>query len=339
MKLFVQIPCYNEEHTLPLVVRSIPRSIPGVDEVRILIIDDGSSDRTTQVARELGVDYIVSHPVNQGLAAAFRTGLDTCLQLGADIIVNTDGDNQYPQQDIPRLIQPILDGQADMVVADRQVANIREFPQLKRLLQSLGSWTVRRFSGARVADAPSGFRAFSRRVAERFYVLSSYSYTLETLIQAGRSRMTIVNVPITTNAKTRESRLIRGIPSYVAQSAGTILRSYALYEPLKTFVAIGSGVMIVGLGLVAHWAYFRYFQPAVEDKLQSVVLGAALMVIGFQVWMMGLLANLIGVNRWLLEQVLYRVKQIGSAESRSGVQAVAPQREASDERAEASLAR
>ena len=309
MKLIVQIPCYNEEATLPLVVRSIPRSIPGIDEVAVLVIDDGSTDRTAAVAAELGVDFLVAHQDNRGLAAAFQTGLETCLHLGADIIVNTDGDNQYPQQDIPRLVQPILEGRADMVVADRQVGSIESFPRHKRLLQKLGSWVVRRFSGAQVIDAPSGFRAFTREVAQRLNVVSSYSYTLETLIQAGRSRMTIVNVPVRTNPKTRESRLMRSIPSYVGRSAGTILHAYAMYEPLKSFFAIGSVLMLIGMVVAARWLYF-YFQGLGAGKVGTVVLAAALIVIGFQVWVMGLLASLIGANRRMLDQVLYRVKRI-----------------------------
>jgi glycosyltransferase involved in cell wall biosynthesis len=322
VKLLVQIPCHNEEATLPLVLQSIPRSIPGIEEVRTLVIDDGCTDRTAIVARELGVDYIVAHSRNRGLAAAFQTGLDACLQLGADIIVNTDGDNQYPQADIPRLIQPILEGRADMVVGDRQVGSIQEFPPRKRLLQKLGSWTVRRFSGAQVADAPSGFRAFTREVAERLNVVSTYSYTLETLIQAGRNRMTIANIQVKTNATTRESRLMSGMPDYVTQSARTMLRSYAMYEPLRSFLVIGAAAMLIGLGFAAHWAYFRYFQEAGQAKLQSFVLAAALLVIGFQIWVMGLLASLVGVNRRLLEQLLYRVKRIERVQVPSNIQHV-----------------
>jgi len=313
MKLFIQIPCYNEEATLPLVVSSIPRQIPGVDEVRILVINDGSSDRTVEVAREIGVDYIVSHRGNRGLAATFQTGLDTCLQLGADIIVNTDGDNQYPQAEIPRLIEPILCGEADMVVADRQTDQIGHFSGQKKLLQRAGSWMVRRLAGAQVADAPSGFRAFTREVAERLNVVSTYSYTLDTLIQVGRGRLKIANVPVVTNAKTRESRLMRGTVDYMANSAATLLRVYTMYETLKVFFLVGTIVMLVGAAFVARWMFY-YFQGEGEGKVQSLVLAASMLVIGFQVWAMGLLANLIGSNRRLLEMLLYRVKRVERAQ-------------------------
>jgi glycosyltransferase involved in cell wall biosynthesis len=309
MKLFIQIPCYNEEATLPLVVGSIPREIPGVDDVRVLVVDDGSTDRTVAVARELGVDYIVSHRGNRGLAASFQTGLDTCLQLGADVIVNTDGDNQYPQAEIPRLIQPILRGDADMVVADRQTDQISHFSGQKKLLQRAGSWMVRRLAGAQVADAPSGFRAFTREVAERLNVVSTYSYTLDTLIQVGRGRLKIANVPVTTNAKTRESRLMRGTVDYLGNSMATLLRVYSMYESLKVFFLIGMVLMLIGVAFVARWMFF-YLQGEGEGKVQSLVLAGATIVIGFQAWAFGLQANLIGSNRRLLEMLLYRVKRI-----------------------------
>lgn len=337
VKLFVQVPCYNEEATLPLVVGSIPRAVAGIDEVRILVVDDGSTDRTAEVARSLGVDYIVSHAHNRGLAAAFKTGLDACLQLGADIIVNTDGDNQYPQQDIHRLIQPILERRADMVVGDRQVDSISHFPPQKKLLQKLGSWVVRRFSGAQVADAPSGFRAFTRELAERLNVLSTYSYTLETLIQAGRNRMTIVNVPIRTNAGTRDSRLMHSVLDYVAQSATTILRAYAMYEPLKAFFGIGLVVMLVGVAFVARWLYY-FLQLGGEVRVQSLIIAGALFVIGFQIWVMGLLANLIGVNRQLLEQVLHHMRQLERADAAARSQGSAVDREPPTDRQGVGLA-
>jgi glycosyltransferase involved in cell wall biosynthesis len=326
VKLFVQVPCYNEEATLPRVVQGIPRTIPGISEVRILVIDDGSTDRTAEVARDLGVDFVVTHTQNRGLAAAFKTGLETCLQLGADIIVNTDGDNQYPQEDIPRLIQPILEGRADMVVADRQVGAIGHFPRHKKLLQKLGSWVVRRFSGAQVADAPSGFRALTRELAERLNVLSTYSYTLETLIQAGRSQVRIANLPVRTNPRTRDSRLMRSTLDYVRHSAVTILRAYAMYEPLKSFLAIGLLVMLVGAAFVARWVYY-FFQLEGEVRAQSLIIAAALFVIGFQIWVMGLLANLIGVNRQLLEQILYRVRQLERQDATQVVQTSPTERE------------
>jgi glycosyltransferase involved in cell wall biosynthesis len=313
MKLFIQIPCYNEEATLPLVVNSIPRAIPGVDEVRVLVVNDGSTDRTVDVARELGVDYIVSHRGNRGLAATFQTGLDTCLQLGADIIVNTDGDNQYPQAEIPRLIAPILRGEADMVVADRQTDQISHFSAQKKLLQRAGSWMVRRLAGAQVADAPSGFRAFTREVAERLNVVSTYSYTLDTLIQVGRSNLKIANVPVTTNPKTRESRLMRGTIDYVVNSSATLLRVHLMYESLRWFIVVGSGAMFIGALFIARWMIY-YFQGEGEGKVQSLVLATMLFVVGFVTCSMGLLANLIGSNRRLLEMLLYRVKRIERAQ-------------------------
>jgi glycosyltransferase involved in cell wall biosynthesis len=308
VKLIVQIPCFNEEETLGLVVRSIPRVIPGIDEVRVLIVDDGSTDRTVEVARELGVDYIVRHRRNLGLAAAFRTGLEACLRLRADIVVNTDGDNQYPQNDIPRLIQPILNGEADMVVADRQIDKVPHFSPRKKQLQKVGSWTVRRFSGSKVVDAPSGFRAFTRDVATRLNVMSTYSYTLDTVIQAGRNGMAIANVPVVTNAKTRESRLFRSTFRYLARSAGTIVRVYAMYEPLTVFLGLGLAVMLVGMAVIARWLFF-FAQGDGQGHVQSLILAAALLIIGFQVCMMGLLADLTGANRRLLEQLLYRQKR------------------------------
>ena len=312
MKLFIQIPCYNEEATLPLVVRSIPRRIEGVDEVRILVVNDGSTDRTLDVARELGVDYIVSHRGNRGLAATFQTGLDTCLQLGADIIVNTDGDNQYPQAEIPRLIEPILRGDADMVVADRQTDLISHFSPQKKVLQRVGSWMVRRLAGVDVSDAPSGFRAFTREVAERLNVVSTYSYTLDTLIQVGRGQLKIANVPVTTNAKTRESRLMRGTLDYMGNSFATMLRVYSMYESLKVFFLVGAFFILFSSAFVARWMFY-YFQGEGEGKVQSLVLAASLLVIGFGTLAMGLLANLIGSNRRLLELLLYRVKRIERA--------------------------
>jgi glycosyltransferase involved in cell wall biosynthesis len=327
-RLFVQVPCYNEEATLPAVVRSIPRTVLGVDEVRVLVIDDGSTDRTAEIARELGVDYVLSHTRNRGLAAAFQTGLDACLRLGADIIVTTDGDNQYPQADIPRLIEPILAGRADMVVADRRTDQIEHFSPQKKLLLRIGSWTVSRAAGAPVPDAPSGFRAFTREVAERLNVVSTYSYTLDTLIQAGRNRMTIASVPVQTNPRTRESRLMRNMQEYVLQSAGIILRVYAMYRPLKVFVALGAALLLIGAGFFGRWMDLE--ARGEPDQVELLLLAAALAIIGFQVCVMGLLANLISANRRLIEQLLLRVKRIErgevatapivEAESRGGVE-------------------
>ncbi|MBI2953456.1 MAG: glycosyltransferase family 2 protein [Chloroflexi bacterium] len=309
MKLIVQIPCYNEENTLPLVLASIPREIPGVDRIETLVVDDGSTDCTAQVAQDLGVDHVVRHVGNKGLATAFQTGLDAALRLGADIIVNTDGDNQYPQEEIPRLIQPILDRRADLVVGDRQPESIPHFSRRKKLLQRLGSWTVRMLSGTAVPDAPSGFRAYSREAAIKVKVHSRYTYTLETLIQAGTQQTAIAYVPISVNDQLRESRLMTGIWGYVKRSAATIVRTYAMYEPLKVFAYIGLLVSLVGIVGVVRFLYY-YFTDEGAGHIQSLVLSAALLIVGFQVFLIGLLADLIAANRRLLEDVLYRVKTI-----------------------------
>jgi glycosyltransferase involved in cell wall biosynthesis len=316
MKVIVQIPCYNEESTLPLVMRDMPRSIPGVDVLETLVIDDGSSDRTVEVARQHGVTHIVRHNGNKGLAATFQTGLDACLRLGADIIVNTDGDNQYPQQMIPELIGPILRGEAEMVVGDRQVRQIEHFSPVKKLLQVLGSWVVRQASGTPVPDAPSGFRAMSREAALRFNVITKYTYTLETIVQAGKKNIKVTSIPVTTNEVTRPSRLIRGVFDYIKKSSATIVRIYALYEPLKVFFYIGGLLILLG---IAGWVRIMYFWAFQENynfratftgHLPSVLFAVLALVIGFQIWLIGLLADLIAASRRLTEETLYRVKRM-----------------------------
>ncbi|MFL5734206.1 MAG: glycosyltransferase family 2 protein [Chloroflexia bacterium] len=316
MKVIVQIPCYNEEGTLPLVFRDMPRSIPGVDVLETLVIDDGSTDRTVEVARKLGVNHIVRHNGNKGLAATFQTGLDACLRLGADIIVNTDGDNQYPQQKIPELIAPILRGEADMVVGDRQVTQIEHFSPVKKVLQVLGSWVVRQASGTPVPDAPSGFRAMSRDAALRLNVITKYTYTLETIVQAGKKNIKVASIPVTTNKVTRPSRLVRGIFDYIKKSTATIVRIYALYEPLKVFFYIGGLLLLLGVAgwvrIMFYWGFQEHynFRATFSGHLPSVIFAVLALVIGFQIWLIGLLADLIAASRRLTEETLYRVKRM-----------------------------
>jgi glycosyltransferase involved in cell wall biosynthesis len=316
MKLIVQIPCFNEEATLPQTVADIPRAIAGVDCIEILIIDDGSSDRTVEIAQELGVDHIVRHKTNKGLAGSFRTGLDRCLALGADIIVNTDGDNQYAGADIARLVQPILEGQADIVVGDRQTAKTAHFSPAKRLLQFLGSWVVRKLSGTDIPDAVSGFRAISREAALDLNIVSAFSYTTEMLIQSGRKRMAITSVPVGTNPETRESRLFRSIPSFVRKSATTMLRIYSMYQPLKTFFILGLALIFAGSIPVTRFL-IAYLEGQGEGKIQSLVLGGALLVIGLTTFLIGMLADLINFNRQLLEMTLEKVRRLELAQSAS----------------------
>ncbi len=309
MKLIVQIPCYNEETTLPQTVRDIPRQITGIDKVEILIIDDGSTDRTVEVARELGIEHIVRNKQNKGLARTFRAGLEACLTFGADIIVNTDGDNQYAGADIPKLVAPILAGQADIVVGDRQTDTVAHFSPLKKLLQKVGSSFVRRLSETEVTDAVSGFRAFSREAAIKMNVVSSYSYTIETLIQAGKKHLAVVSVPIGTNAKTRESRLFKSIPDFIQRQVTTIIRMYAMYQPLRAFFYIGLITSLMGLIPIARFLFF-YAIGEGDGHLQSIILGGVFLTLGFISFLAALLADLIGHNRQLIEMTLERVRRM-----------------------------
>lgn len=320
MKLIVQIPCFNEEATLPQTVADIPRTIEGIAQVEILVIDDGSSDRTVEIAQELGVEHIVRHKTNKGLAASFRTGLDRCLALGADIIVNTDGDNQYAGADIPKLIQPILEGRADIVVGDRQTATAVHFSPAKRLLQAVGSWVVRKLSGTDIPDAVSGFRAITREAAFNLNIVSAFSYTTEMLIQSGRKRMAITSVPVGTNPKTRESRLFRSIPSFIRKSATTMLRIYSMYQPLKTFFYLGMVMIVIGSIPVGRFL-IAYLQGEGAGKIQSLILGGALLVIGLTTFLIGLLADLINFNRQLLEITLEKVRRLELAQNAANLQA------------------
>ncbi|HEU4967618.1 glycosyltransferase family 2 protein [Sphingomonas sp.] len=312
MKLIVQIPCYNEEHTLPATVADIPRSIPGIDTVEVLIIDDGSTDRTIEVAREIGVDHIVRNKRNVGLARTFRKGLDACIAMGADIIVNTDGDNQYRGADIAKLVQPIVAGEVDVVVGDRQTGRIEHFSTPKKLLQRFGSWVVRSFSGVDVPDAVSGFRAISREAAYRLNIVSPFSYTIEMLIQVGRKGMAFASVPVGTNEKTRDSRLFKSVFRFIERSGSTTLRMYAMYQPLRVFTLIGAIMAIIGMIPMVRFLYF-FFLGAGGGKIQSLILGSALLTIGALTFVMGLLADLLSQNRQLIEMTLEKVRRLEDA--------------------------
>ena len=312
MKLVVQIPCYNEEKTLPQTIRDIPRAVAGVDEVEVLVIDDGSTDGTVPAAQAAGADHIISFMGNKGLAVAFSAGLEACLQLGADIIVHTDADNQYKGECMPELIEPVLRGQADIVVGTRPIEDIEDFSWSKKKLQRLGSWVVRKVSGTEVTDTTSGFRAYSREAAMRLNVVSDFSYTLETLIQAGRTNMTVAQVPIRTNKQTRASRLFKGIAQYIGQQLQTIFRVYALYQPLRFFTVIALLVLLPGFALGGRFLYY-YLMGNGGGHVQSLILAVALMLIGFQIGIFGLLADLIGANRKLVQDALYRIKAAANA--------------------------
>lgn len=309
MKLIVQIPCYNEEETLPQTYADIPKEIDGIDEVEILIIDDGSSDRTIDVARELGVNHIVKNKHNMGLARTFRRGIEECLKLNADIIVNTDGDNQYAGWDITKLVQPILNGEADIVIGDRETHKVPHFSGIKKIMQWLGSGVVRKLAGIWVPDTVSGFRAISRDSAIKLNILSSYSYTIEMVIQAGKRDITIISVPVETNNKTRESRLFKSIPSFVSRQVTTIIRMYAMYQPLRVFFYLGSLLSFIGLVPIIRFLFF-YFTTGGDGHLQSLVLGGVLVMMGFIAFLAGLVADLISFNRQLQEMTLEKIKRM-----------------------------
>ena len=313
MKLIVQIPCYNEEHTLPETVADIPRKIPGIDQVEVLIIDDGSTDRTIEIAREIGVEHIVCNKRNVGLARSFRSGVDACLKLGADIIVNTDGDNQYVGADIPKLVAPVLEGTADIVIGDRETGKIAHFSRSKRFLQWAGSGVVRKLAGVWVPDTVSGFRAFSRDAAIRLNIVSSFSYTIETVIQAGKRHLAVASVPIRTNPKTRDSRLFKSIPHFIKNSLGTMVRMYAMYQPLRVFFYLGSALTIIGLLPILRFLYY-YAVGEGGGHLQSLILGGVFLMMGFLTYLVGLVADLTSFNRQLLEMTLERVRRMELAD-------------------------
>ncbi len=302
MKLIIQIPCFNEALTLVETLKSLPRQISGVDQIETLIIDDGSQDNTAKVAQDYGVDHIVKLKKNRGLAGAFKAGLDACLRLGADIIVNTDADHQYVSEDIAVLIQPILDGKAELVIGDRGVAQEESFTPLKRKLQTFGSFIVSKASGLDIPDATSGFRAMTRETAMKTNVLSNYSYTLETLIQAGNHNISVASVPVRTNPPKRPSRLMHGMWDYLMRSGITIVRAYAMYRAIRVFFSIGIGMIAIGVALGIRYMYF-VLQGQGGGHIQSVILAAVLLIVGFQTMLNGLLADLIASNRKLLEEI------------------------------------
>jgi glycosyltransferase involved in cell wall biosynthesis len=309
MKLIVQIPCYNEEKTLTQTFNDIPKTIEGFEKVEVLIIDDGSTDRTIEVAKSLGVDYIVINKQNMGLARSFRKGVEECLMQGADVIVNTDGDNQYAGWDIPKLTNPVLKGSADIVIGDRQTHLIPHFSKSKKIMQWFGSAVVRKLAGIWVPDTVSGFRAISRESAIKLNVLSSFSYTIEMVIQAGKRDMKIESVPVETNNKTRESRLFKSIPSFIVRQLTTIVRMYAMYQPLKVFFYLGSLLTLIGLIPIFRFLFY-YFSNNGDGHLQSLVLGGVLVLMGFIAYLAGLLADLISFNRQLQEMSLERLKRL-----------------------------
>ncbi|WP_136516113.1 glycosyltransferase family 2 protein [Geomonas edaphica] len=308
-KLIIQIPCFNEEATLAVALTALPREIPGVDVVEWLIIDDGCTDRTVEVALRHGVDHVVRHSCNKGLAKGFIAGLDACIKAGADIIVNTDADNQYCADDIPVLIEPILTGRAEIVVGARPISAIQHFSPTKKALQKLGSWVVRQASNTDIPDAPSGFRAISRDAAMQLHVFNNYTYTLETIIQAGQKGMAITSVPIRTNQDLRPSRLVKSIPSYVKRSILTILRIFLTYKPFRCFAIPGFVFFSIGFLIGLRFLFYFYTGDG-TGHIQSLILAALLMGNGFLLIIVGFLADLISVNRLLLENIDWRIKKV-----------------------------
>lgn len=308
MKLIIQIPCFNEALTLPDTLQSLPRVLPGIDQIETLVIDDGSQDGTARVAGESGANHVVRLQKNLGLAGAFKAGLDASLRLGADIIVNTDADHQYNSDDIKTLIKPILDGQAELVIGDRGVASEESFTPLKRKLQTIGSFVVSKASGLQIPDATSGFRAMTRETALKTNVLSDYSYTLETLIQAGNRNISVASVPVRTNPPKRPSRLMHGMGDYLLRSGVTIIRAYAMYRAIRVFFTIGLALIFVGAVFAIR--YFVFFvQGQGAGHVQSVILAAILLITGFQTVLNGLIADLIANNRKMLEEIILLQKQ------------------------------
>jgi glycosyltransferase involved in cell wall biosynthesis len=309
VKLIIQIPCWNEAQTLPLTLAELPRELDGFDAVEWLIIDDGSSDETIEVARRHGVDHLVALTNHKGLASAFQAGLDTCLKLGADVIVNTDADNQYYGPDVARLVRPILEGRADMVVGDREVPTIEHFSALKKALQRLGSWVVRQASSTQIPDTTSGFRAYNREAALQMQVVSKFTYTLETIIQAGKLLVAVEHVPIRTNPKTRESRLFPSMGAYVRRNAVSIFRIYAQYEPLRIFWSLAALIGVAALGV---WIRFvaAYVEGNGKGHVQSLILGAVLFIAAIVLWALGVIGDLLAAQRVMTQRTFERVRRI-----------------------------
>lgn len=313
VKLIIQIPCYNEAETLAIALKALPRQIEGFSKVEYLIIDDGSQDDTVRVAKECGVDYVVSHSGNKGLARAFMTGLDACLSKGADVIVNTDADNQYCADDIPILVAPILEGRAEMVIGERPISTIEHFSPVKKMLQKLGSWVVRLASKSSIPDAPSGFRAMSRETAQKLIVFNDYTYTLETIIQAGQKNISLASVPIRVNEDLRPSRLVRSITSYINRSIVTIIRIFVVYRPFRFFGVIGSVLFSIGFLLGIRFL-IKYLSGHGGGNIQSLILSAVLLIMGFQTILIAFVANLLSANRKLIEDLRFTVKKLSSTE-------------------------
>lgn len=308
-KLIIQIPCLNEAQSLPHTLAALPRHIEGIDRIEVLIVDDGSTDGTCRVAEQCGVDHIVRFASHRGLARGFAAGLDACLRLGADIVVHTDADGQYPGQHIPRLVQPILRGEADIVIGDRRVDSVEHFTPIKRLLQRLGSGVVSMLSGIRIGDVTSGFRAYSREAALRLNIISDFTYTLETIIQSGQKPITIVSVPTSSNPPTRPSRLFKSTSHYLGRQIPSILRLYMVYQPLKTLTLVSLAFLVPGLLIGFRFLYYLSI-GAGAGHVQSLILAAILLIVGFQVFILGLVADLMAANRRLLEDTLYRVRKL-----------------------------
>ena len=309
LKLIIQIPCYNEEESLPVTLKYLPKKLEGFAKVEWLIIDDGSTDKTIEVAKSLGVDHVVRFKKNKGLAAAFMAGLDACLKHEADVIVNTDADNQYNAEDIPALVKPILEGKADYVIGERPIFNTPHFPLHKKILQKFGSWAVRKISGTSIPDAPSGFRAINREAAMKINVFNAYTYTIETIIQAGIKNMAITSVPIRTNEDLRPSRLLKSIPAYIKRSIITMIRVFMIYEPFKFFLRIGVLFLLSGTILGVRYLYFWYHGSG-SGHIQSVVLAGILITAGFQFLLTSLVVDLLSVNRRIMEDAQFILRKL-----------------------------